>query len=268
MVDIDRRAAVTALAAFTFSLGAGRVALAEAAGEAAAAADYLQRDAKTLRGFYAELAEIPRRRSFRRLPMVLTKPRQWDSEPLDALLAYAGEPKHVFDTTDIASTWLTQMRNTLNAEVWAFGRTDFLIAAAPHGPAGFLLLTNAAWKKYDIAALTDGAFKRNTVLKDPRYSRADVEDPENTTGLYSSAGGDFIPVLQKRGAVFLACHNALWELAETLIARGVNPDGASTEQLVADLTASLIPGVVTTPGNEAAIGMLQRAGFGYTFVSD
>ena len=75
-------------------------------------------------------------------------------------------------------------------------------------------------------------------------------------------------MLQKRGAVFLACHNALWELAETLIAKGVNPDGASTEQLVADLTASLIPGVVTTPGNEAAIGMLQRAGFGYTFVSD
>jgi hypothetical protein len=249
-------------------IGTGRAARAEDFVQAGTPRTYLQPDAKKLRSIYAELANIPRRRSFRKLPMILTKPSQWDSEPLDTLLGYDGEPKHVFDTTDIASTWLTQMRNTLNAEVWAFGRTNFLIAAAPHGPAGFLLLTNAAWKKYDIAALTNGAFTRNTVLKDPRYTRTDIEDPENTTGLYSAAGGDFIPVLQKRGAVFLACHNALWELAETLIAGGVNPDGASTGQLVADLTASLIPGVITTPGNEAAIGMLQRAGFGYTFVSD
>jgi hypothetical protein len=267
MAPIDRRAALKTLGAFAFAGAAGR-ADAQEGGSLGAPENYLQRDAKKLRALYAELASIPRRRDFRRLPMILTKPRQWDSEPLDTLIAYDGGPKHVFDTTDIASTWLTQMRNTLNAEVWAFGRTNFLIAAAPHGPAGYLLLTNAAWKKYDIAALTNGAFERNTVLKDPRYTRADVEEPENTTGLYSAVGGDFIPVLQKRGAVFLACHNALWELAETLIARGVNPDGASTGQLVADLTASLIPGVITTPGNEAAIGMLQRAGFGYTFVSD
>ncbi len=267
MVDIDRRAALTALGAMALA-GAATTSASQEVGALATPRNYLRRDATKLRRFYAELADIPRRRSFRRLPMILTRPGQWDSQALDALLAYDGAPKHVFDTTDIASTWLTQMRNTLNAEVWAFGRPNFLIAAAPHGPAGFLLLTNVAWKKYDIAALTNGAFARNTVLKDPRYTRADVEDPENTTGLYSAAGGDFIPVLQKRGAVFLACHNALWELAETLIAKGVNPDGASTEQLVADLTASLIPGVVTTPGNEAAIGMLQRAGFGYTFVSD
>jgi hypothetical protein len=69
-----------------------------------------------------------------------------------------------------------------------------------------------------------------------------VNEPENPTGLYSDAG-NFIPTLQKRGVVFLGCHNAIWELAASLIKSGVNP-----EEVAADLTNSLIPGAISTPG--------------------
>lgn len=273
MGAITRRAAFRNLAAWTvagssFVLAGAGAAHAQEGAFAGALGNYIQPSAKMLRSLYATLAGIPRRRSFNRLPMILTRPGLWDSEALDALLAYEGTNKQVFDTTDIGSTWLSQIRNTVNAEVWALGHPSFLAVAAPHGPAGFTLLTQAAWTKYDIAALTDDTFLSNTTLADPRYTRADVANPQDPTGLYASAGGNYIPVLQKRGVVFLACHNALWELAETLIDKGVNPDGRSTEGLVADLTASLIPGVITTPGNEAAIGMCQKAGFRYSFVSD
>jgi len=239
-------------------------AAAAAAGEEKAPRDYLKADAQRLRQLYRTLWSIPRQRGAAGLPMVLTRPAQWDAAPLAAILAYADAPRQVFDATDLAGTWITQIRNTMNAQAWAFGEPDFLLVAAPHGPAGYALLTQAAWKKYGIAALTDGAFKRNTLIEDPKFKPAAVNDPEDRTGLYSDAGAT-IPVLQRRGVVFCACHNALWELAGVLIANGSNPDGRTQRELVADLTDALIPGVVTTPGNEAVIGNLQRAGFAYSF---
>lgn len=261
---ISRRAAlalgaVAAGGAMAASTAAGAVGVAEGRGR-----DYLRPDAGKLRRLYDDLAAMRRRREFARLPMILTTPKQWDATPLDALLGYTG-PRQVFDSTDLAGTWINQIRNTVNAQVWAFRRPDFLVVAAPHGAAGYALFTQAAWTKYGLAALTDGVMKRNTLLRDPPFPRAAMDQPENGKGLYSSAAGNTIPVLQKRGVVFLACHNAIWELASVLIASGVNPDGRTQGELAADLTDSLIPGVVTTPGNEATIGLLQQAGYSYSF---
>jgi hypothetical protein len=240
----------------------------EAALEASARdTDYLPEGADRLRSFTRALAEIKRRRGAKKLPMILTKPSQWDSAAIDLILAYGGRQKHVFDTTDIAGTWLTQIRNTMNAEAFALGHPNFLMVAAPHGPAQYSLYNRAAWEKYGIASLTGGAFKRNTLIKDPKVTKAQVKDVEDPTGLYSDTLGNFIPVLQKRGVVFCACHNAVWELAGTLITNGVNPDKRSQAELTADLTNTLIDGVVVTPGNEAAIGLLQRAGFSYSFAA-
>jgi hypothetical protein len=71
------------------------------------------------------------------------------------------------------------------------------------------------------------------------------------------------PTLQKRGVVFLGCHNAIWELAGTLIKDGINPERVSQEEIAADLTNNLAPGVIATPGNEAIIGKLQETGYVY-----
>jgi hypothetical protein len=227
--------------------------------------DYLPDGADRLKSLYRTLAGIKRRRGAKKVPMILTKPSQWDSEPVDLLVSYGGRQKHVFDTTDLAGTWLTQIRNTMNAEAFALGHPNFLMVAAPHGPAQYSLYGRAAWDKYDIASLTGGAFKRNSLIKDPKVTKAQVKDVEDPNGLYSDTLGNYIPVLQKRGVVFCACHNAVWELAGTLIANGVNPDKRSQGELTADLTNALIDGVVLTPGNEAIIGMLERAGFSYSF---
>lgn len=260
---ISRRTTLKAVVAA--AAGAAAVGLGAEAGEAdAAPRDYLRPEATRLRRLYRRLWSMPRRRGAAGLPMILLRPGQWDAAPLAAILAYDAAPRQVFDATDLAGTWITQIRNTMNAQVWAFDDPDFLLVAAPHGPAGYALLTQAAWKKYGIAALTDGAFSRNTLIEDPKFKPSAVNDPEDRTGLYAEAGGT-IPVLQRRGVVFCACHNALWELAGVLIANGSNPDGRTQRELVADLTDALIPGVVTTPGNEAVIGNLQRAGFAYSF---
>jgi len=69
-------------------------------------------------------------------------------------------------------------------------------------------------------------------------------------GLYSEAG-NFHPDAAERGVVFLGCHNAIWELAGSLIAGGINPDGATHEELAADLTNTLCSRRDRHAGNEA-----------------
>lgn len=75
--------------------------------------------------------------------------------------------------------------------------------------------------------------------------------------------GDTIPALQERGVVFMACHNAIWEVTAKLIASGKNPDHASHEAVAAELTNHLVDGIVLTPGIVATIPELQQAGFHY-----
>jgi intracellular sulfur oxidation DsrE/DsrF family protein len=73
-----------------------------------------------------------------------------------------------------------------------------------------------------------------------------------------------VTVLQRRGVVFLACHNAIWELAERLVSAGQNPDHLSVGAITAELTNHLIPDVVLTPGIVGTLVELQRAGFAYS----
>lgn len=63
--------------------------------------------------------------------------------------------------------------------------------------------------------------------------------------------------------MFLACHNAIWEMTGKLLANGVNPDGLSHAAMAAELTNHLVDGVVLTPGIVATIPELQQAGFHY-----
>src|ERR1700751_5508540 len=88
---------------------------------------------------------------------------------------------------------------------------------------------------------------------------AQSEDPNSVFGSI----GDTIPALQERGVVFLACHNAIWEVTAKLIASGKNPDHASHEAVAAELTNHLIDSVVLTPGIVATIPELQQVGFHY-----
>jgi hypothetical protein len=81
---------------------------------AAAGADYMQPDARRLRALAQQLATIPRWRNYKALPMILTKPDQWDSDAIDVVLAYDG-PRQLFDTMRLGGGWINQIRNTLNA---------------------------------------------------------------------------------------------------------------------------------------------------------
>jgi hypothetical protein len=218
-------------------------------------------NALKLQALMAQLSQAPRRRDFKTVPMVLDHPDLWDSEALEAVIAYRGTRKQVWDNTDIGSPWMNLMRNALNAQVFSFRHPDFLVVSATHGSAHLALYDQAAWDKYQLRKLAGAKFATNTLIvaKDAPGGDAVHEDPESLFG----AAGNTIPTLRKRGVVFMACHNAIWEQTGALIAKGVNPDRLTQEAMAADLTNHLVDGVVLTPGIVATIPELEHAGFGY-----
>jgi hypothetical protein len=183
--------------------------------------------------------------------MILNDLDQWDHAALSDVIAYRGAPKQVWDNTGIASPWLNLMRNSLNAQVWSFWHPDFLVVSATHGSAHLALFGPAIWEKYQLAKLTGGKFRSSTLIVEQKDAAADPKDYESPEGAFSPQDNS-IPALQRRGVVFLACHNAIWELAERPIATEVNPDELSHDALAAELTNHLIAGAVLTPGMVAS----------------
>jgi hypothetical protein len=257
--NADRRLALKGLGAglVTAGLIAGRSA--EAAGEAALAPS----GARTLHDLTERLAAIPRRRDYKTVPMILDGAQWWDADALDAVFDYKGGPKQCWDHTDLGGPWLNLMRNSLNTEIWSFRHPDFLCVSATHGPAHLALYDQATWDKYQLAKIAGGSITSNTFTAVPPASAHDPADFQALEGAFSSKNNS-ITVLQRRGAVFLACHNAIWELSERLSASGQNPDHLGVDAIAAELTNHLIPGIVLTPGAVATAIELQRVGFNYS----
>lgn len=233
-----------------------------AMGDAASQVPLMPRGAGQLNTLMERLAKAPRRRDLMTVPMILTNPKQWDHEALSEVLAYQPSTKQAWNNTDIAGPWLDVMRNALNTQIWSFKHPDFFAVSNTHGTAQLALYDSAMWDKYQLAKLAGGKFKTNTLLA---YQKAEGVDPtnfEDPTGEFSSADNS-ISALMRRGVVFLACHNAIWEHAAALINTEVNPDKLSHEALAAELTNHLIPGVIVDPGAGGTMPELQRVGFYY-----
>ena len=245
------------LAAGTALLGAARVARA-----APETGTLLASGAAHLTDLTRRLAATPRRRDFKTVPMIVERPDQWDHAALMEVLGYRGGPRQVWDNTDLGGPWLNLMRNALNAQVWAFGHPDFLVVSATHGAAHLALFDQAAWDKYGLARFAGAAFPANTLIAAKPAQSKDANDHELPDGAFSSHDNS-IAALQQRGVVFLACHNAIWELAERLDGANANPDNLPLDALAADLTNHVMPSAIVTPGVVGTLPELQHAGFTY-----
>ena len=253
---MGRREALT-----TFGIGAAIAA--GASNRSAHAMDMaLPAGAKSLAELQAALDKTPRRRDFKTVPMILDEPDLWDDEALKLVLGYRGGPRQSFDNVDIAGPWLNLLRNSLNTQVFAFGHPDFLVVSATHSTAHLALFDQAMWDKYQLAKIPGGKIEHNSFIVEQKGASLDPKDFENPEGGNSSHNNS-IPALQRRGAIFLGCHNSIWEVSERLIGAAVNPDKLSHEAMAAELTNHLVPGVVLTPGIVGTLPELASAGFSF-----
>jgi len=251
------------LQSFGRAVAAGAAALVLPAAKAGPESkNLLPSDGTVLAGLTGRLAEAPRRRSFKTVPMILNSRDQWDHEAFAEVATYQPPTKQVWDHTDIGGPWLRVMRNSLNAQIWSFKHPDFLVVCETHGSAQLALYDQSMWDKYNLAKLAGAGFESNTLIVERPAASADPANYEDPSGVYSDENNS-IPALQRRGVVFMACHNAIWEQAARLHSIGANPDTSTVDVIAAELTNHLIPDVVLTPGAVGSMVELQQAGFHY-----
>jgi intracellular sulfur oxidation DsrE/DsrF family protein len=253
------------LKTFALTAATSAIGLASAATKPAAAAvesALTPPGATHLDALQKRLAQAPRRRDFKSVPMILNHQEQWDHEALTEVLSYKPAPKQVWDNTDIGGPWLNMMRNALNSQIWSFKHPDFLAVSVTHGTAQLALYDQAMWDKYQLTRLAGEKFKTNELIIEQKAAAADPANYEDPAGPFSGEDNS-IPALMRRGVVFMSCHNAIWEQAAVLIKAEVNPDKLSHAALAAELTNHLVDGVVLIPGAVGTLPELQQVGFHY-----
>jgi hypothetical protein len=243
----------------------GVIGLASARAEPATAAvktPLMPPGATHLDALKKRLAKAPRRRDFKTVPMILNRQEEWDYEALTEVLSYRPAPRQAWDNTDIGGPWLNLMRNALNTQIWSFKHPDFLAVSVTHGTAQLALYDPAIWEKYQLTRLAGDEFTTNTAITERKLTSADSASYEDPAGPFSGDDNS-IPALMRRGAVFMSCHNAIWEHAAALIKFDINPDKLSLAALAAELTNHLVEGAVLIPGAAGTLPELQQAGFHY-----
>jgi intracellular sulfur oxidation DsrE/DsrF family protein len=121
-----------------------------------------------------------------------------------------------------------------------------------YGSTTFYALNDAAWAKYRLGAFLDTK-DANGVYATANPWRAAPE----IIGM--SLPQASIEALQKRGASFIVCNNALTIFSALVAKKG----GLDPKAVYEDMKASILPGVTLVPGMVVAIEQAQRAGVTY-----
>jgi intracellular sulfur oxidation DsrE/DsrF family protein len=215
---------------------------------------------RKLRDLSAKLAQAPRRRDFTSVPFMADRKDLWDHEASAVLLGYDGGPRQVWEASEISAAWLNLIRESINGQVFAHDNPDFLAVAAVHGTAHHVLFSQAMWDKYDLAQMAGAKTKRNDFIVE-KTGATEKDDHQDVNGFYGPTNNNIVS-LQKRGAVFVACHDSIHAIARGIASRESN-SGLPADAVAADLTNNLVPGVVLVPSVVAYLAELQDARFTY-----
>ena len=164
------------LKTFALSIATGVIGLASTRPEPVAAAvesALTPPGAIHLGALKMRLAQTPRRRDFKTVPMILDHPEQWDQDALTEVLSYRPVPRQVWDNTNLAGPWLNLMRNALNSQIWSFKHPDFLAVSVTHGTAQLALYDQTIWDKYQLTRLAGDEFRTNTLIIEQKSGAAD-----------------------------------------------------------------------------------------------
>jgi hypothetical protein len=201
------------------------------------------------------------------------KTSQWKLAAFQQLVNHPARIKQVFDIVQIGDgKFLGNIKNSLTALRFGFGiaEQEIKIAAGLHGPANLLNYDDFVWDKYHVGEwlnVTDPATGKPAVKNLFYKSKIGLakgsasKDPDEPDSIYQDTS---IQALQSRGVQFLSCHTALEEQVRVLIRR--NNLAQAPEEIVKEMLAHALPGVLVVAGMTAAIALLQAEGR-YTYIT-
>ncbi|HWX37818.1 MAG TPA: hypothetical protein VNY09_01185 [Candidatus Sulfotelmatobacter sp.] len=170
--------------------------------------------------------------------------------------------------------FLKNAKNSLNGLHFSGGiaADQIQVVLALNGPANMVNYTDYVWEKYKIGEWvkendpkTGEPAVRNFYYPSSagptlKYSSEDPSDPNSAYQDFSVQG------LQARGVRFLSCHSSTEESARALIKK--NNLSAQPEDVVKDMQAHILPGVILVPALAAALAVLQGDGhYSYMFAA-
>jgi len=201
------------------------------------------------------------------------KTSEWKHPEFEKLTKDPARIKQLYDVVQIGDgRFLNNIKNSLNGLRFGFGISErhIKIVAALRGPANLLNYDDYVWQKYQIGEwlkVTDPGTGRPTV-KNLFYNskiglkhESAAKNPDDLDSIYQDTS---MQVLQSRGVQFLSCHTALEEQVRVLISR--NKLSGSPEDVVTDMLAHTVPGVLVVVSMVAAIAVLQAEGH-YTYIT-
>jgi hypothetical protein len=192
---------------------------------------------------------------------------EWKLAEFQKLVNHPARIKQVYDIVQIGDgKFLNDIKNSLNGLRFGFGipERQIKIAAALHGPANMLNYDDYIWEKYQIGEwlkVTDpatGKPARKNLFYNSKIGlkpESAAKKPDDLNSIYQDAS---MQALQSRGAQLLSCHTALEEQVRALISR--NKLSQSPEDIVNDMLAHTMPGVMAVASMVAAIAVLQSEG--------
>jgi hypothetical protein len=201
------------------------------------------------------------------------KASEWKLAEFRKLVSDPARVKQLYDVVQIGDgKFLNNIKNSLNGLRFGFGiaEGEIKIAAALHGPANMLNYDDYIWEKYQIGEWLKVIDPANgkPALKNLFYNSkiglkrdTDAKNPDDLDSIYQDTS---MQGLQSRGAQFLSCHTALEEQVRVLISHRILSQ--SPEDVVKDMLAHTLPGVLVVASMVAAIALLQAEGH-YTYIT-
>uniref|UniRef100_E6QKL6 Uncharacterized protein n=1 Tax=mine drainage metagenome TaxID=410659 RepID=E6QKL6_9ZZZZ len=198
---------------------------------------------------------------------IVWKENQWKQPEFNTLLNLKRTVKLVVECAVIEDgEVLGATRNALNAMHYGFGvaMNEIQVVAALHGPANLLNYDDYIWQKYAVGEWfkvndpdTGKPATRNIYFPSKagaglHYTSQDENNPASAEQDASVQG------LQARGVRFLSCHMATEAQARMLIKRLSLKQ--EPEEIVHEMLAHTVPGVLVVPGVVGSVTMLQSVG--------
>jgi hypothetical protein len=191
----------------------------------------------------------------------------WPAGDFDALVRSPRRIKQVIHAHEInGARFLSNAKNSLNGLRFGsgFAEDQVQLICALNGPSSMLNYSDYVWQKYRVGEWTRvndpktqepaerNIFYLSGAGNPPHYAS---EDPGSEGSLYQSIS---IQALESRGVRFLACHTSAEEAARALIKQ--NNLSAEPEEVVKDMQAHALPGVLIVPSLAGALAILQCEG--------
>lgn len=191
----------------------------------------------------------------------------WQAAEFDALTHSPRRIKQVIHGFGInEGRFLKNAKNSLNGLHFGVGlpNDQIQIVCALNGPANMVNYSDYVWQKYRV-----GEWVKE---KDPKTGEPSIrnfyypskaapsmayssEDPSNPDSAFQDSS---VQGLQARGVRFLSCHSSIEEAARALIK--MNNLSAQPEEVVKDIQAHILPGVLLVPALASALALLQGDG--------